>query len=331
MPKHVIIDTDPGIDDALAILLALNSPELRISAITTVSGNIPVEVATRNVFRIMSLLPSSHQFPVAKGAPNPLLKKPVYAAGFHGDDGLGGLDRFRDKNGGLRYPVSSMTPSSRTAADEILYQLATVSQPLTIIALGPLTNIAAAIKKDKETMASAKRIVLMGGAVGVPGNITPAAEFNIYVDPDAASIVFNSGIPLTMVGLDVTTKVKLTADDIAAATAAHNTTVSRFLIDCTKDLLASSAKRYGEARLFLHDPLAVGVVIDPSFVMTEAMPVDIEIQGDFTEGMTVADRRAILPSLKRPSTADVCINVDAKQFIAFFLKRLFGGQVIKPG
>ena len=162
----------------------------------------------------------------------------------------------------------------------------------------------------------------MGGAIGVAGNITPAAEFNIYVDPHAAGIVFNAGIPITMVGLDVTYQVKLTADDIASATAAHNTTAGRFLIDCTRHPLESTAKRYGESRLFLHDPLAVGVVIDPSFVVTEAMPVDIETQGDITEGMTVADRRSIHPSLKKPPTADVCIDVDAPRFTNFFLKRV---------
>ena len=322
MSERVIIDTDPGIDDALAIVFALQSRELQISAITTVSGNVPVEVATRNVFRIMALMPSCPRFPVAQGAPEPLQKKPVYATGFHGDDGLGGLDRLRDNTGNLRYPVSSMTLSSRNAADEILYQLAATPQPITIIALGPLTNIAAAIKKDKAAMASAKRIVLMGGAIGVAGNITPAAEFNIYVDPHAAAIVFNAGIPLTMVGLDVTYQVKLTADDIATATAAHNTAASRFLIDCTRHPLESTAKRYGESRLFLHDPLAVGVVIDPSFVVTAAMPVDIETQGDLTEGMTVADRRSIHPSLKKPPTADVCIDVDAPLFKDFFLKRV---------
>jgi inosine-uridine nucleoside N-ribohydrolase len=322
MSERVIIDTDPGIDDALAIMLALHSPELQILAITTVSGNVPVEVATRNVFRIMSLMPSSPRFPVAQGAPKPLQKKPVYATGFHGDDGLGGLDRLRDNTGRPRYPVSSMTLSSRNAADEILYQLATAAQPITIIALGPLTNIAAAIQKDKAALATAKRIVLMGGAIGVAGNITPAAEFNIYVDPHAAAIVFNAGIPITMVGLDVTYQVKLTADDIAAATAAHNTTASRFLIDCTRHPLESTAKRSGESRFFLHDPLAVGVVIDPSFVVTEAMSVDIETQGDITEGMTVADRRSIHPNLKKPPTADVCIDVDAPLFTDFFLKRV---------
>ena len=324
MSERVIIDTDPGIDDALAILLALRSSELQISAITTVSGNVPVEIATRNLLRIIRLAPSAPRIPVAQGARHPLQKQPVYATGFHGDDGLGGLDSLRDDSGNPRYPLASMSLSSRNAADEILFQLATTPQPLTIIALGPLTNIAAAIQKDKETMAQAQRIVLMGGAIGVPGNITPVSEFNIYVDPIAAGIVFNAGIPLTVVGLDVTHQVKLAAGDIAAATDARKTTVGCFLVDCTKDLLASPSNRHKEQGLFLHDPLAVGVVLDPSFVATEPMSVDIETRGDLTEGMTVADRRLIHPSLKKSPNADICLKVDAPRFIDFFLTRLLG-------
>jgi inosine-uridine nucleoside N-ribohydrolase len=324
MSERVIIDTDPGIDDALAILIALRSPELQISAITTVSGNVPVEIATRNVLRILYLAPSAPRIPVAQGARPPLQKQPVYTTGFHGDDGLGGLDSLRDDSGDPRYPLSSISLSSRNAADEILFQLATTPQPLSIIALGPLTNIAAAIQKDKKTMAQAQRIVLMGGAIGVPGNITPVSEFNIYVDPMAAGIVFNAGIPLTVVGLDVTHQVKLAAGEIAAATDVRKTTVGHFLVDCTKDLLSSPSNRHKEPGLFLHDPLAVGVVIDPSFVATEPMSVDIETRGDLTEGMTVADRRLIHPSLKKSPNADICLKVDAPRFIDFFLRRLLG-------
>jgi len=164
----------------------------------------------------------------------------------------------------------------------------------------------------------------MGGAIGVPGNITPVAEFNIYVDPLAASIVFNAGIPLTVVGLDVTHQVKLTAKDLAVAIDGPKTAISRFLVDCTKDLLASPSNPSKEQGLFLHDPLAVGVVINPTFVTTETMSIDIETRGDITEGMTVADRRAIHPSQKKPPNADISIKVDASKFIAFFLKRLLG-------
>jgi len=208
--------------------------------------------------------------------------------------------------------------------DEIVHQLAVTPGPITIIALGPLTNIAAAIEKDKERMATAKRIVLMGGAIGVPGNVTPVAEFNIYVDPHAAGIVFNSGIPLTVVGLDVTSQVKLTRNAIASAAASHHTAVSQFLSDCTEDLLTFAEERTGEPSLFLHDPLAVGVVIDPSLVTKKAMHIEIETNGEVTEGMTVADRRLLKSDWKKTPNAEVCVRVDAQRFVDFFLERLLG-------
>ena len=322
MCERVIIDTDPGIDDALAILLALQSPELDIAAITTVSGNVSVDTATRNVFTIFSLLPSITRPPVARGASRPRQKDPFFATHVHGDDGLGRLDRFLDAAGNPRYVSPSLSLSARDAVDEIPYQLSLSPEPMTIIALGPLTNIAAAIAKHRESMAGVKQIVLMGGAVGVPGNITPAAEFNIYTDPHAASVVFQSGIPLTVVGLDVTTRVKLTRDQIDAALNSHRTVVSQFLFDSTKDLLTFSEGRLGEPNFYLHDPLTVGVVIDPSFVTKKPMPIEIETKGEWTEGMTVADRRPLKPSRKRPPNAEVCVEVDSSRFISFFLERL---------
>jgi purine nucleosidase/pyrimidine-specific ribonucleoside hydrolase len=322
MPKRVIIDTDPGIDDALALLLALQSPELDIAAITTVSGNVSVETATRNVFTIFSLLPSVVRPPVAKGAAKPRQKAPVFATDIHGDDGLGRLDRYRDATGKPRYAIPAVTLSPREAAEEILYQLSTTPHPLPVIALGPLTNIAAAIEKDRKTMVKAQQIVLMGGAITVPGNVTPAAEFNIYVDPHAAHIVFTSGIPLTVVGLDVTRQVKLTKNLIETTVAPANTVVSQFLCDCTAELLAFAEAREGEPGLSLHDPLAVGVTIDPSFVSTEALPVEIETEGRVTEGMTVADRRPVKPARKKPANAEVCLGVDAPRFLSFFLERV---------
>jgi inosine-uridine nucleoside N-ribohydrolase len=204
MPHRVIIDTDPGIDDALALLLALRSPELEIAAITTVSGNVPVEVATRNVFTVLSLFPAITAPPVAKGASRPLKKAAFYAEQIHGEDGLGGIYSIREASGEPRYAPQAATLSRRDAVHEILYQLSVTWQPVTVISLGPLTNIASAMEKDRAAMAKISRVVLMGGAVGVPGNVTPVAEYNLYCDPHAANIVFRSGIPLTMVGLDVT-------------------------------------------------------------------------------------------------------------------------------
>ena len=322
MSERVIIDTDPGIDDALALLLALRSPELEVLAVTTVSGNVSVDVATRNVFTVLSLLPADRRPPVAKGASGPLQKQPTYAASVHGDDGLGDLHRCRDRSGRLRYVPLTVTPSQHGAVDEILYQIRFASEPCTVIALGPLTNIARAIERDRATMARLKRIVMMGGAVTGPGNITPAAEFNMFVDPHAARVVFDAGIPLTVVGLDVTRKVRLTRETVDNEVAACQTMISQFLCDCTTDLFAFSEEREGEASFSLHDPLAVGVVIDPSLVVCESMHVDVETRGDVTEGMTVADRRPIRASWKKTANAEVCLDVDALRFLTLFLERL---------
>lgn len=162
----------------------------------------------------------------------------------------------------------------------------------------------------------------MGGAVGVPGNVTPVAEFNIYFDPHAASIVFHSGIPLTIVGLDVTRQIRLTKDMVTKTLASRRTVLNQFIYDCTERLFTFMEERVGEARLSLHDPLAVGVVIDPSFVSTETMHVEIETDGEFTEGMMVADLRSVQPMWKKPPNADVSVNVDASRFLSFFLERV---------
>lgn len=324
MTQPAIIDTDPGVDDALALLLALQSPELEIKAITTVSGNVPVDVATRNVFRVLDLLPAITRPPVAQGSSKPLQKSPFFAQHVHGDDGLGGLDRFFDADGHPRYHEPKVEISRRNAVDEILYQLSLTPEPITIIALGPLTNIAAAIKKDQEQLRSVERIVLMGGAIQVPGNITPVAEFNVYVDPHAADIVFNSGLPLIVVGLDVTRRVILTRDDITSDYAAHESAISRFIRDCTHVPMAFIEERLGKALMYLHDPLAVAVTIDSSFVTTKPMRIGIELHGELTQGMTVADRRALKSAWNPSPNAQVCIDVDAARFLSFFRKRLLG-------
>jgi purine nucleosidase/pyrimidine-specific ribonucleoside hydrolase len=206
--------------------------------------------------------------------------------------------------------------------EEILAQISSEPQSLTLIALGPLTNVAQAIERGRATMGKLKRIVLMGGALTVPGNITPVAEFNIYVDPQAASVVFNSSIPLTVVGLDVTRKVRLNRRTMETEVRPCETVISQFLCDCTADLFTFSEQREGAASFPLHDPLAIGVAIDPSLVSMEPMHIEIERRGEVTEGMTVADRRPIQAGWKKPPNADVCLDVDASRFLSFFLERL---------
>ncbi|NIQ37698.1 MAG: nucleoside hydrolase [Proteobacteria bacterium] len=322
MPERVIIDTDPGIDDALALILALRSPELEVVAVTTVSGNVPVDVATRNVLTVFSVLSLTEPPPVARGSSKPLKKAPVFATSIHGEDGLGGLYEIRDTSGHPRYTPLSLERSNRDAADEILFHLSSKPESLTLITLGPLTNIATAIKRDGSAMRGVKGIVLMGGAVTVPGNVTAAAEFNIHADPEAARIVLDSGMPLTMVGLDVTRRVRLDRETVEKKIGPCKTTVSQFVCDCTRQLFSMSQDRGGNSSFPLHDPLAVGVALDPSLVCSKPMHIEVETKGRLTEGMTMADRRPVGEKASGSPNAQVCLDVDASRFLSLFLERL---------
>ncbi|HHP7235859.1 MAG TPA: nucleoside hydrolase [Desulfobacterales bacterium] len=318
----VLIDTDPGIDDALALLLALVSPELRVLAVTTVSGNVPVHTATRNTFTVLSRLPAATAVPVAEGAARPCRGEPVYAAHIHGEDGLGDVARLRNENGRRRYPPVEIALSPRRAADEILYQIRRSPQPVTLIALGPLTNIAAALEKDPQTVNRLERLVIMGGAVAVSGNITAAAEFNFYVDPEAARRVFASGLPITLVPLDVTQQVVLTRHHLAAAVSGSPSRIAQFVMDVTRRAFTLAEDHQGRPDIFLHDPLAIGAVIDPTLVSTRPLPVEIETRGALTRGLSVADRRLIRAERKPPPNAAVGLSVQSRRFLSLFSERL---------
>ena len=209
-PRPVVIDTDPGIDDALALMLALRAPEIHVELLTTVAGNVPVDVATANACRLVALLNPSVLAGGGRGAARPL-RRPLYTAtAIHGHDGLGGLTQLRRPDGSLQYPPPQRPTAQRQAVQRLLTLVETYRQDLTVIALGPLTNIARAIMHAPETMQQLGRLIIMGGAIAVPGNVTAVAEFNIFVDPHAADIVFRAGLPITLVPLDVTRQVRLT-------------------------------------------------------------------------------------------------------------------------
>ena len=315
----VLIDTDPGIDDALAILLALGSPEISVEAITTVAGNVGVDLGTANAFRVLDVA-RPHQRPrVARGAAGPLVGPLITAAHFHGDDGLGNLGRLREADGRPRYPEPSHTLEMLDGADLILETADRFAGRLVVVALGPLTNVALALQRDRGRLAQAARIVVMGGAVAVPGNVTPAAEFNIHVDPEAASAVFSSGLPVELVPLDVTRRVVLTAADLGAALARHRGPTARFIQDFTAHGFDFETQQ-GDGSMALHDPLAVGVALDPSLVTLEPLHVVVECEGRLTRGMTVADRRP-----RRTGPAPTCraaLEVDAPRFLRLFLERV---------
>jgi inosine-uridine nucleoside N-ribohydrolase len=311
-PTRVIIDQDGGIDDALALILALRSPELEVAGITAVSGNVTVEQATLNGLRVVDLL-NRGDVPVARGLANPLVRDPVRATSFHGKDGLG------DSN----LPVSRIRPAERNALDTISDELAiSKRRDLTIICTGPLTNIAALLTSFPDASKMIKKLVIMGGAFGVTeygvGNVTPVAEFNIYADPEAAKIVFESGVPLEAIGLDVTMipKNQLTLKEYAGIKKSKGR-VAAF----AAKILNKNIHKHG---IFaLHDPMTVATKIKPSLFEFASYKVQVETKGEITSGMTVADRRRWLPESEiQGEKVMICKNVDSRGFKRLLLDRL---------
>jgi purine nucleosidase/pyrimidine-specific ribonucleoside hydrolase len=240
----------------------------------------------------------------------------------HGEDGLGELWRYRAADGTPRYQPVSAAPTALDAASCLLDLIRRFPGELTLITLGPLTNVAHALRRDAAVMRQLVRVVMMGGAVAVPGNITPAAEFNIFVDPEAAQAVFTSGLPLSLVGLDVTERVRLTAELIEERVRPLRTPLSQFIVDCTGKAIGFSRSVERPVGMAMHDPLAVGAVIDPSLVRSVPLPVQVETRGEWTAGMTLADRRPLRADLKAPANVHVALDVEATRFLDLFLARL---------
>ncbi len=306
--KRVLIDCDPGIDDALALFLALASPELSVEAITVVAGNVPVAQGVDNALRLLELA-GRPEIPVARGAVSPLLRKLITGEAIHGENGLGGV----------RLPAPSRGPDARHAADLMIELAQARPGEITWVAIGPLTNLALALAKAPELGELVPEIILMGGALS-GGNITPAAEYNIYADAEAARIVFASGIPITMLELGATSQVALTREHLALWQAASSP-VAR-----AAAAMADHYLRVYEARGLrgghLHDPLAVGMAIDKNFARaSRRLRVEIETRGEFTDGATVADCRPGQAGRRAPN-ADVPAIIDSERFLALFLERL---------
>ncbi len=321
--RKVIIDTDPGADDALAILLALNSPELDVIALTVVAGNVVVEQGLENALRLVSL-GKRCDISVARGAQQPLVQKLTTAEFFHGKNGLGDVE----------LPVPTCHADTRFAPDLIIELIHQYPHEITLVPVGPLTNIALAASKDPSIVPLVKEVVLMGGAIS-GGNVTAAAEANIYNDPEAARVVFEAGWPLTMVGLNVTQNTLFTPADLrqlANTQGLENdfaVAVLKFMVDLAGKLGADGTP--------MHDPLAVGSVIDPSLITTRDMRVDVETRGEHTRGETVASRhnfsdrkvlrgnRYVIEGIEpvQPNV-DVAVSSDARRFIQLFISRISG-------
>ena len=321
--RKIILDTDPGADDAMAILLALNSPELDVKALTVVAGNVVVEQGVKNALKLVSLA-GRCEVPVARGASRPLVQKLVTAEFFHGANGLGNVE--------LSAPACAADP--RFAPDLILELIHQYPHEITLVPVGPLTNIALALRKDPSIVGLVKEVVLMGGSIA-GGNATAAAEANIYNDPEAARAVFEAGWPLTMVGLNVTEKTLFTRADrnrLARSQGRENDFAVRVL-----DFLVDRASGLGAGGTPMHDPLAVGAVIDRSLITTRDMWVEVETRGEFTRGETVASRHnssdrkvwrgdhySIDGIEKVEPNVHVAVESDARRFIDLFISRLAG-------
>ncbi|KKX55586.1 nucleoside hydrolase [Brevibacillus borstelensis] len=307
--KKIILDVDTGIDDALAISYAVHSPALEVLGITTTFGNITVEEATRNTVQILEFLGYS-QIPVYAGAKRPLFRELKEKAKlFHGENGLGNIE----------LPPPQTPVQKQEASAFMIEQARRHPGKLTIVTVGSMTNLAKAIRDEPEMTALVERVVVMGGAVTVPGNRTPVAEANICADPEAAELVFQSGIPVTMVGLDVTMQTLLTREHLALWRE-KGTDVSRLFADMCEFYMNAYAQVGNVRGCGLHDPLAVGVVIDPTFVTAVPMHVSVDTSGGLSDARTIGDRR------KHPAAAanvDVCLEVDHERFVEHFLQNVF--------
>ncbi|MBI2371315.1 MAG: nucleoside hydrolase [Deltaproteobacteria bacterium] len=322
--RRVLLDCDTGVDDALALILALRSPELDVLGVTTVSGNCHVDLATRNTLLVLEQLRLPQPPPVARGCDRPLHLPLQTATDVHGRDGLGGITALTGADGRRRYPEPALTPTGATGPEPMVDLARAHGQSLTLLCTGPLTNLATALALDRRAMAGVERVVFMGGAIRVPGNVTPVAEFNIAVDPHAAQAVLDSGLPLVMVPLDVTTRTVLTEAALQAAAARRFGWLSRLVLDLTAGYMAFHREAVGVAGALMHDPLTVGELLAPSLTHKTPLSVGVECEGALTRGMTVADLRS-RPTGRRPApNVEVAMEVEAPRFLDLFLERATG-------
>ncbi len=324
-PRRIIIDADTGVDDAIAILLALRSPELKVEAFTAVSGNVPLALTLPNTLRMVEVAGRT-DIPVAAGAATPLVRSLITASYVHGSNGLGGAD----------FPEPKLKPVSEPASEVIRRLVHDNPEEITIVAIGPLTNVALALKSDATVGKKIKEILMMGGSLS-HGNVTPSAEFNFYVDPEAARVVFDSGAPLTMVGLDVTERVRIGKEQIAVVEAAQNS-----VSQAAAKILRSTIEHIGHGRgivqgkMAMHDPLTVAHLLDPSILTLKEYYVQIETAGEFSAGESVGYEAAPVrlsppmdtglaadpPRIDFKANTQVAVDVDSEKFFKLLLSRL---------
>jgi inosine-uridine nucleoside N-ribohydrolase len=319
---RIVIDTDPGIDDALALFFALASPDVQLEAVTTVSGNVSVEKTTRNALALLELA-GRGEIPVARGSDRPLLHKAVYADYVHGRNGVGDVELPEPQHG----------PAALHAVELLIQTILGAAGEITLVAIGPLTNLALAVRREPRIAEAVREVVIMGGALRVPGNVSPAAEFNIYADPHAAQIVFHAGWPIRLVSLDVTQQTVMAREQFAALAATGHpvTSAIQAMTDFYYDDFAGPR---GIETFSMHDPLCVAAALYPDLIEWRRAYLEVELTGAHTAGATVAyfeHGEDLDPALAEGRKTNVLapVGVDRERFIAMYLETLTSGYGAK--
>jgi inosine-uridine nucleoside N-ribohydrolase len=305
MSTPILLDCDPGHDDAIALLLALASPELDLLGVTTVAGNQTLEKTTANAIRVLEFV-GRGDVPVAAGADRPLARELFVAAYVHGESGLDGP----------ALPEPERVPVEQHAVDFLAERILDSPRAVTLVAVGPLTNIALLLAICPEAAGNVERVVLMGGAIA-EGNVTPAAEFNIYVDPEAAWQVFHSGLPLTMIGLDVTHKALMTAAQAERLRISGDP--GRLVAELYDFFVEYHRRTYGHGGAPIHDAVAIAQVLRPGIVETLPRHVDVDCESQLCRGRTVVDLWCRTGS---DPNADVGVDLDADGFLELLCERI---------
>jgi len=306
-PKHIIIDTDPGIDDSLAILLALASPEIQLEGLTVVHGNCSMEQGVINALSVLELAGASH-IPVARGCELPLVQPSLLAPETHGNKGLGYAQ--------LLDPLSR--PIAQHGSDFLIERIMSNPGKITLVTIGPLTNIALAIRKEPRIVKAVKELMIMGGAIRHEGNTTPLAEFNTYVDPHAAHIVYHSGMPITLTPLDVTYQCILLAKDVARLQKIKSP-IPPFIADATRFYMEFHDDYQGIQGCVINDPLTLALTFAPDLCDYEEYYVDVDISGGVAMGKTFAD---FYNMTGKPINMKVALGVRPRDFIDLFVERM---------
>jgi purine nucleosidase len=307
MPKKILFDTDPGIDDACAILLALASPELSVEGLSIVHGNCSLEQGTTNALSVLELAHASH-IPVARGCELPLVQPSLLAPETHGNTGLGYAE----------LPEPRAQPIRQHAVDFLIEKILSAPDEITLVAIGPLTNVALAIRQEPRIIEGIKELIIMGGAIRHEGNTTALGEFNTCVDPHAAHIVYHAGIPTTLVPLDVTYQCILTPADVTRLREVDSP-ITTFIADATRFYMEFHDEYQKIEGCVINDPLALALTFAPELCTYQQLPVDVDISGGIAMGKTVAD---FYNYSKKPANMRVALGVRARDFMDLFVERM---------